>query len=249
MLRSTRGLNSSLPRLPSCPSRQTGSFTRGDVVNDPDPEAYELAAEVLGELKAPVYYATGNHDDAALLSAKMSLGSHTDLMPDQADRLVYRIESGRDAAPIDCFVIDGKVDEAEGPHGHISEDQLAALASAIDPDRAFALFLHYPLIPLDSAWIDQHLITRNGEAVLAAVKRAAGDKLLGVFCGHVHRDMQVFREGVMHSIVSSPACEFSAGPDDESCDFLPTANLPFHHISLSPDSVSVKAYHLAADAT
>src|SRR5690606_18797242 len=34
----------------------------GDVVNDPDPAAYALAAEILSGLPAPVYYATGNHD-------------------------------------------------------------------------------------------------------------------------------------------------------------------------------------------
>src|SRR3990172_2851412 len=43
----------------------------GDVVYDPYPEAYATAREVLGELKFPVYYLAGNHDEGAALQRSM----------------------------------------------------------------------------------------------------------------------------------------------------------------------------------
>ena len=39
----------------------------GDVANDPHEGAYELAEKVLSKLPAPVFYATGNHDDVTMM--------------------------------------------------------------------------------------------------------------------------------------------------------------------------------------
>ena len=36
----------------------------GDIVTDPDPVSYQLAAEVLSDFAAPTYYVNGNHDTA-----------------------------------------------------------------------------------------------------------------------------------------------------------------------------------------
>src|SRR5688572_30239455 len=41
----------------------------GDVVYDPDPSpaAYETARDLLGQIKYPIYYLTGNHDEPTLM--------------------------------------------------------------------------------------------------------------------------------------------------------------------------------------
>lgn len=214
----------------------------GDVANDPDLGAYELAQEVLSHLPAPVYYATGNHDDVIMMRDALTFGELQPLVSDSDEQLCYRI--GGNDAPFEFFVIDGKVPPAEGPHGFLSENQTDAVLSAISGNLPVAIFVHYPLTPIGSKWIDEHLLVTNGAEFQERLAAAAGSNLRGVFSGHLHRGLQIFRGGVLQSGVSSPACEFTAGPYDDSCDFLPGGPIPFHHVSFSEDATMVKCYSL-----
>lgn len=214
----------------------------GDVVNDPDEGAYALAQEILSGLKAPVYYVTGNHDDVPMMRAALDFADHELLVPESDDQLCYRIKSA--AEDFEFFVMDGKVPEEEGPHGYLSDNQVEAVLSQISGEKPIAVFLHYPLTPIGSKWIDKHLLVSNGESFHAALAKKAGSQLRGIFTGHLHRGLQLYKNGVLQSGVSSPACEFSAGPHDDFCDFLPGGPIPFNHISFTADSTMVKSYSL-----
>lgn len=215
----------------------------GDVVNDPDRRAYALAAEVLSQLKAPVYYATGNHDEVAMMREALSFGPLEALVPEAEDRLCYRI-AGAAGEGVEFFVMDGKVPPEEGPHGHLSDAQIAAVLDRITGTKPVAVFLHFPLSPIGSKWIDEHLLATNGGPFQQALAEKAGRRLRGVFSGHLHRGLALFRDGVMQSGVSSPSCEFAAGPDDDSCDFLAGGPIPFHHVTFTEEATMVKAYSL-----
>lgn len=215
----------------------------GDVVNDPDPAAYALAAAVLADLPAPVYYATGNHDDVPMMRSTLAFGEIEPLAPESADCLCYRI-AGPAGEKIECFVLDGKVPPSEGPHGYLDDAQINAVLDRITGTKPVAIFLHYPLVPIGSKWIDEHLLVTNGLEFQRAVTEKAGGHLRGIFSGHLHRGLTLYRDGVLHSGVSSPACEFSAAPGDTSCEFIPGGPIPFHHITFTPDATMVKAYSL-----
>lgn len=216
----------------------------GDVVNDPDEDAYRLAESVLSRLQAPVYYATGNHDDREMMRRFLTFGDYSPLLADGVE-VCYKIESEAAAGEkTDFFILDGMVPAEQGPHGYLSEHQIEALLNDLNPEHSTALFLHFPMLPIGSAWIDEHLPVKNGAEVLELVREKIGSRLLGVFTGHIHRGLQMNFDGVMHSGVSSPVCEFTAGPEDDFCDFLPDCGVPFHHISLNQNGVSVKAYSL-----
>ncbi len=215
----------------------------GDVANDPDPSAYALAAEVLSRLKAPVYYATGNHDDVPMMRAALAFGPLEPLVPEEEGRLCYRI-AGAAGERVEFFVMDGKVPPAEGPHGHLSDGQIAAVLDRITGTKPVAVFLHFPLTPIGSKWIDARLLVDNGAAFQKALAEKAGDRLRGIFSGHLHRGLALYRDGVLQSGVSSPSCEFTAGPDDASCDFLAGGPIPFHHVTFTADATMVKAYSL-----
>jgi 3',5'-cyclic AMP phosphodiesterase CpdA len=215
----------------------------GDVVNDPDPRAYRLAAEVLARLKAPVYYATGNHDEVPMMREALAFGPLEPLVEDAEGRLCYRI-AGPAADGVECFVMDGRVPPAEGPHGHLSDSQIEAVFGRISGTKPVAVFLHYPLTPIGSRWIDEHLLVRNGLDFHRALAAKAGPWLRGIFTGHLHRGLSLYRDGVLQCGVSSPACEFSTGPADESCDFLPGGPLPFHHLTFTPEATLVKDYSI-----
>lgn len=214
----------------------------GDVVNDPDSGAYQLAADVLSQLPSPVFYATGNHDHVPMMRAALDFGEMELLVPGEKEQLCYRI--GGAAAEMEFFVVDGKVPPEEGPHGFVSENQMEAVINAISGEKPVAVFLHYPLTPIGSTWIDQHLLVTNGGDFQDRLAEKAGSHLRGIFSGHLHRGLQIYRNGVLQSGVSSPACEFTAGPTDQNCDFLAGGPIPFNHITFSEDATTVKSYSL-----
>lgn len=215
----------------------------GDVANDPDRRAYGLAAEVLSQLKAPVYYATGNHDEVPMMREALAFGPLEPLVPDEEERLCYRI-AGPAGERVEFFVMDGRVPPEEGPHGHLSDGQIEAVLDRITGTKPVAVFLHFPLTPIGSKWIDEHLLVTNGAAFQQALAEKAGRQLRGLFSGHLHRGLVLFRDGVLQSGVSSPSCEFTAGPDDSSCDFLAGGPIPFHHVTFTAEATMVKAYSL-----
>lgn len=214
----------------------------GDVVNQADEKAYELAAEVLGRLSVPVYYAMGNHDDRDFLFRHLKMGKHTLLRPG-TNRVGYRIERPDGSPwPVDCYVLDGMVPEKEGPHGWLPEEDMDALLAALVPGKPVAIFLHFPLLPIGAKWVDEYLPLQNGKELLQRLQESVCGEIRGIFTGHYHRQLHQVHRGVLHSGVSSPVCEFAVDPDEDSCDFLPDCAAPFHHITLEPDFACVKGY-------
>ncbi len=213
----------------------------GDIVNDPDEDAYALARDVLGQLNAPVYYVSGNHDDAAMTRKYMALAPHTGLN-DVGDKLAYTFDIG---TGVTGLVIDAWVPETEGPHGFVSDPQLRELRSTLESlgkGERLAIFLHYPILPIGSPWTDDFLLVKNGLAVHYLLCEFR-DHVAGVFFGHLHRGIQVYRDGILYSGVSSPVCHFSSGPEETvGCDFISKCALPFNHITFTSEATMVKEY-------
>lgn len=210
----------------------------GDITNEPDPDAYRIAARVFGELPWPVYFVTGNHDDAAMIRAQLPLPPLAPLV-DDPDRLCYRI----DLPGLRVFVLDAKVPEEEGPHGELPANQLEVLGRELaECDGPFCVFIHFPPLPIGSPWIDDFLILRNGGDLHQLLVGTGVARNRGVFFGHTHRGIQIYRDGILYSGVSSPACQFSAGLNDEYARFEPDCPLPFNHITFFPDATVVKEY-------
>jgi 3',5'-cyclic-AMP phosphodiesterase len=56
------------------PTRPDFVVHTGDVVTDPDPLSYQVAAEVFAKLEVPIYYVTGNHDTSADIRRHLPMG-------------------------------------------------------------------------------------------------------------------------------------------------------------------------------
>lgn len=210
----------------------------GDIVNDPDDDAYHLAESVLSQLKAPVHYVSGNHDDAAS-TRKFMTSAPNQPFEEVGDKLAYSFSMG---AGLTGAVFDAWVPPDDGPHGFLSQSQVIAFEKLLDStDDRFALFLHYPMIPIGSTWIDQHLLVENGDAVHSFL-RGYQRRISGVFFGHLHRGLQLHRDGILYSGVSSPVCHFTSGPVEETCEFSPDCGLAFNHVTISSHATMVKEY-------
>ncbi len=210
----------------------------GDLVDDPDPRSYAVAAEALAPLAPPLYCVTGNHDDAAMITAGVPMGPRTPLI-DDPDRLAYRF----DFPGLRSYVLDAKLSDTTDPHGALPDNQLEALADSLaEDDTPFAIYVHFPPFGIHSCWIDDHLPLHNGEALHDLIRSQAIGRVRGVFFGHLHRAVQQYRDGVLYSGVSSPVCEFAAGVCEERFGFESDCPLVYNQLSFSDRGAVVKTF-------
>ncbi|MFW6062959.1 MAG: metallophosphoesterase family protein [Chloroflexota bacterium] len=181
----------------------------GDVVNEPHPEAYRLAARVFGRLDLPVYYVVGNHDRAAEIHHFLPMGPRQDLSPDR-DMLSYIFES----KGYRFLVTDARGPDEIAPRGRFSQRQLDLVRQEIERGGPpLVVFTHFPILPLDAVWMDTNMLTVNGPA-FHELLQTAGARLRGVFHGHVHRPMQTMRDGILYASAASSLYQLGAWPHD-----------------------------------
>ena len=226
------------------PVRPDAVVHTGDVVADPSPEAFRLAAEVFGELNAPVYYVAGNHDSRDGIRRHLSMGAHEPLGPGVAGGgtgvpLTYAFE----VKGTRCLVLDAVGPPEIEPRGRLSEEQLQIVhhevASAASHGGPLAVFVHYPVWPLDSRWFDKNMLIENGAGLHDALLPARA-RLRGVFHGHVHMPLACHRDGILYSSVASTVLNFGGWPDDDRPRFLDT-DPGFAVLRLLPEQTLV--YH------
>ena len=178
----------------------------GDVATNPHPDAYKLAADTFAQLQAPIYYVCGNHDTAQDIRHHLPMGRKQVL--DTSDRLSYVFE----VSGYRFLVVDAKGPNEIDPNGLLPDSQLEIVRQEATPEGLpLTIFMHYPVLPLDSTWYDENMLVLNGEAfhqtLLPARKR-----LRGVFFGHVHQPMQMMRDGIVYVSAASVFSQFAAWP-------------------------------------
>lgn len=191
---------------------QTPDFVihTGDVIYDPDPAAFELAAALFARLNVPIYYVNGNHDGTGLLKQFLPMGPKEDLS-DDPDEVSYAFEVRGNR----FVVLDGRGPHEIDPRGRFSERQLAIAARETGPDGPpLTVFMHYPIWPLNSVWMDANMLVENGR-FLHSHLLTAKNRLCGVFHGHVHQPMQTMRDGILYAAAASAYTQFVAWPDNK----------------------------------
>jgi Icc protein len=179
----------------------------GDVATDPDPQAYELAAEVFADLTVPIYYVVGNHDTAQDIRQHLPMGPKADL--DSSERLSYTFEM----KGYRFLVVDARGPDAIDPEGLLPDSQLEIVrreATAVGPP--LTIFMHYPALPLNSTRFDENMLVQNGKTFHNALLPAR-DRLRGVFFGHIHQHMQMMRDGIVYASTASAFSQFAAWPN------------------------------------
>jgi len=174
----------------------------GDVAYDPYPEAYAACREILGAIKYPVHYVAGNHDaSAALQNVLVQRGS-------QMLQLHYEFEVNG----VQIIIVDSN-GPAAPPAGYMTESQLAWLngvCTAAD-NRPLIIATHHNPISVDVPWLDEYMGVQNGEEFHKAILPAR-DRIRGVFFGHVHQNLEIYRDGILYSATVSPWTQFHAWP-------------------------------------
>ena len=189
------------------PAKPAFVIHTGDVANNPHPTAYELAAATFAQLSIPIYYVAGNHDDVQDIRHHLPMGQKQDL--DSSQRLSYIFE----VAGYRFLVVDAKGPKEIDPNGLLPDSQLEIVrqeAAANGPP--LTIFMHFPVLHMDSTWYDENMLVLNGAAFHQALLPAR-DRLCGVFFGHIHQPMQIMRDGIVYISAASAFSQFAAWPD------------------------------------
>jgi Icc protein len=199
----------------------------GDVVTNPDPDSYNLAARTFASLNRPIYYVNGNHDQAADIRPYLPMGPKEDAGSDP-DRLSYTFDlKGRR-----FLVLDARGPDEIDPQGLLPDSQLDLIAREAQPDGPpLAVFIHFPALPLNSPWFDAEMLIRNGRE-FHQLLLPARDRLLGVFHGHVHQSMQTVQDGILYVSVASLFAQFAAWPDNAEDNLDPDHDPGYNFVHL-----------------
>lgn len=183
----------------------------GDVISFQDEDAYACAAEVLGRIKIPMYFATGNHDDPALLN-RFPLFAKRNALVKRTDAVSYSFEINEYL----CITLDAKHSDDENPSGILPPDQLEKLALLLNSStKKFVVFTHFPALPIDAPWMDNNLLIANGRE-LHNILMQHSSRCMGVFFGHIHQPLHQYADGIQYTAVQSTTFQFGGWPTDKA---------------------------------
>ena len=205
----------------------------GDVAYDPYPEAYNACRDILGEIKYPVYYLAGNHDKSIAL--QKNLMAHGDPI----NPLHYVFE--HNGVQIVC--LDSNDKRAEPPRGYVSDYQigwLAGLCQAKD-DRPMVIAVHHNPTLTGIRWLDSYMGIQNTEQFHQALLPAR-DRIRGVFFGHVHQNLDIYRDGILYCSTLSSWTQFHAWPGMVDTQSDKGAEPGFSVVSIYEDQTIIRRY-------
>ncbi len=98
--------------------------------------------------------------------------------------------------------------------------------------------MHYPIVPINSTWIDAYMNVINGEQ-LHKILVPARERIRGVFYGHIHQNLQVMRDGILYVGVASLFSQFSGWPNADVIGFDPLHPPGYNFVHLLPEQMVV----------
>ncbi len=211
----------------------------GDVAYDPDPRAYATAREIFSEIRHPIHYLSGNHDDKALLQ-KVLLERDIPLAPFDFEFQIGNVQ-------VVCVDSHGTGNE---PAGIVTDDQLerlAALCRQESDDRPLIVAVHHNVLATGIPWWDDFMGMTGGEAFHQALLPAR-HRLRGVFHGHVHQPVDTLREGILYSGVASTWYQMHAWPKQVDTVEDVSGQPGFNVVTITPNQTFIRR-HLFSVAT
>lgn len=151
----------------------------GDIVHNGRADEYTEAVRILSAARAPVYVLPGNKDERANLRAAFSGKGY--LSP-ASDFIDYAVED----FPVRLIVLDTlSPGSNKGDFCEKRAERFRALVAAGN-DRPIAVFAHHPPFEVEVGPDPIHFDDLDAMARLREALQESG-KVIGLFCGHVHR--------------------------------------------------------------
>ena len=188
----------------------------GDLSQDASDTSYQYLAERLAELKLPVFWLPGNHDDSAVMNEQL---------------LGKQISAAKQVLIGNWLIVllDSTIKGETG--GNVSSDQIEFLQTSLQAhaDRHALICLHHHALPAGSAWMDQ-LGLQQPQPLHDAIESQRNVR--GVLWGHVHQQSHHYRDGIEWMSTPSTCVQFKPGSEHFALDELPPG---YRRISLHAD--------------
>jgi 3',5'-cyclic AMP phosphodiesterase CpdA len=213
----------------------------GDVARDPERESYELTSDIIKKLQAPLFMVTGNHDDARMLRERFS-NPQSAYFPN-SDRMAYSFTMSDEQ----FIVLDAEPDPAVPSQATLPVEQLEMLTQLLRSHVGYTtVFVHYPLLSLECAWTDDHMMLTNGSAAHQQLMPFAST-LRGVFFGHVHRDVSMISDGILYRCTGGTSFATNLWPSLPKPTFDEAMYPRYSYVSLVGTQTIIKDHPILFD--
>ena len=200
----------------------------GDLSQDGSVASYECLAQQLSELRLPVFWLPGNHDDPSVMHEQLDNGQLS---------ATKQVLIGNWLIVLLDSTIKGEL------AGNVSPEQLDFLQRSLreHPQHHALVCLHHQARPAGSAWIDR-LGLQQPQALQAAIK--SQQNVRAVLWGHVHQQSHHHRDGIEWLSSPSTCVQFKPGSDEFALDNLPPG---YRQLDLHADgSIDTRVVRLAS---
>ena len=152
----------------------------GDLTQHGKAAEYDAARRILGALRCPLYVAAGNRDDRVAIQEAFPAADY--LLPD-TPFVQYRVET----FPVRLIAVDTL--SGKSNQGDFCQIRAASLRAALaeDTTKPAVIFMHHP--PFVVHELDYPVQFESWESVDSMSWALDGQRhVVGIFCGHTHRN-------------------------------------------------------------
>lgn len=185
----------------------------GDMAHNGNNEKYNLAFDILQDLKPPLFACPGNRDERSLLRERLNIGQP---LNENSSHLQYMV----DDFPVRLIALD--TISTQSNQGAYCQDRANGLQNWLssNSDKPTALFMHHPPFEVtESKFPLQYDPWEGAERLTSALKDQR--HVVRGFCGHAHRDTAGTVEGIPFSCVPSVARDLRLGEFEPELETVP----------------------------
>ena len=177
-------------------------LSTGDLSQDHSPQSYIDFTKQIKKLKMPCYWLPGNHDIQSIMLPSL-------LQEGLAQTRQIISEHWQ------IIMLDSQVEGVA--YGRLAKEQLDFLKQALTEhaDKHTLICLHHHVLPVGSAWLDQHIL-QNNASFLEIIKPFLNVR--AVLGGHVHQAGETLHNGVSFMTTPSTCVQFKPHSDDFALD-------------------------------
>jgi Icc protein len=208
----------------------------GDIVYDPDNEAYNLAKNLFGEINLPIYFVRGNHDSNTMMWSYLNLPPVNRAFPDK-EWFCYSFKINN----LTFIALDA--DNGSKWQGVIPKEQIAFLENTIkETNQKIIVLMHFPPFPVDSIWADEAMLLENPYDLHNVLKKYS-NRVSAVIHGHIHRNIVTHKDGILYYAGTAVASEFNHLPHKKNIETEPAHVPSISAFSLTNENLTIK--HIA----
>ncbi len=197
----------------------------GDLVSKVDPLTYDYIFAVLQKTQIPFACIAGNHDVTDEFGYDLPFDQRQLVARPVESRLLsqHRIETDHWQLLLLDSSIAGKIS------GKVANIDLDWLCQQLDDcDKPALLALHHHVLPMDSEWIDAHMI-ENADEFWQRMQQYS--QLRVIISGHTHQEKIRHKNGV--TVYSTPSTCYQFTPNEDEFSYDKQAQAGYRWLQLA----------------